>query len=96
MAMPHQIPDQAAVIPDRPGTLAVGHSSRLNDCRVVSHVVNEGDEPVRKHGVFHANFTIGVGNGGTPHRGGIVSHGTGEDVPKIKAASEVVEQSGKT
>lgn len=42
------------------------------------------------------DLPIRLGNSGTPHRSGVVSHVAGEDERKIKAAQEVVERLGKT
>jgi hypothetical protein len=68
----------------------------LDDGRVVAHVVDQRHESVGKHRVTNANFPVGIGDRGPPHRGGVVSHEPGEVPGKIKAAREVVERFGKT
>jgi len=94
--MSHQVSNQASVVTDRLRTLSVGDASSLDDRRIVSHVVDQGHETVRKHGVTHPDLSIGFGHGRTRHRGGTVSHAAGTELSKIKAAKEVMKQRGKT
>jgi hypothetical protein len=46
VAVPHEIPDEAAVVAHRFGALAVGNSGSLYDGIVVSHVVDKAYKPI--------------------------------------------------
>jgi hypothetical protein len=46
VAVPHEIPDQAAVVAHRFGALAVGNSGSLHDGIVISHVVDKAYKPI--------------------------------------------------
>jgi hypothetical protein len=76
--------------------LAVGNAGGLHDGRVITHVIDKGDEPVRKNGVSNPDFPIRIRDTRPPHGSGIVSHVAGTVLRKIKAAKEVMERRGKT
>jgi hypothetical protein len=45
----HQVADEAAILVRRPGAPPVGDAGRLNDRRIVPHVVDDPDEAVVEH-----------------------------------------------
>ena len=46
VVVPHQISNQATILVDLLGSLAVGHPGRLHDGSVRTHVVDQSDEAV--------------------------------------------------
>ncbi len=61
MPVPHQIADQPPIVGNLPRPLAVAHAGRLHDRLVVSHHVDQADEPVVEHGEFFPTQGIGFG-----------------------------------
>ena len=47
--MPHQVADQARIVADRLGALAIAYPCRLADRGVVAHVVDHPDKAVIEH-----------------------------------------------
>jgi hypothetical protein len=96
VSMSHQVSNQSAVVPDGLRPLAVGDACGLDDCRIITHVIDQRHESVGKNRMANSDLPVGFGHGRTSHGGGAVGHATGTDVSKIKAANEVVKHRGKT
>src|SRR5208282_5829047 len=69
VAMAHQVPNETAVIADRFGPLSIRDARRLDNRRVVPHVVHKDDVTVSQDRVFHADLPFRLGHDWAGHWG---------------------------